>query len=187
MPPILLKPPKPIHIRVAHGEIPRLAGPEVKMGKSLIPAQPLRITADQLDDARKTMRRVLGKFREFRLNVHATYPVCERPQGVKRGQGRGPIHHHVARVPAGRPVFQIPSITTLPQGAVNWAAFRSVAMTLPATFKFRDQCNNFNFDRVRADVPAWKQLAQAPTPSSGSRSSGTTTGINECSSKRSSK
>jgi ESCRT-II complex subunit VPS22 len=168
MPPVFLKPPKPVHIRVPHGEIPRLSGPEIKMGKSLIPTQPLRITADQLDDARKTMRRVLGKFREFRMNVHATFPVCERPQGVKRGQGRGPIHHHVARVPAGRSIFQIPTMTTLPtvESAVNWAAFRSVAMTLPAKFKFRDQTNNFAMDRIRADIPARLQRVARPLPSS---------------------
>ncbi len=159
MPPVIFKVPKAVHIRVPHGEIPRLPGPEIKMGKTLIPTQPLRITADQLEDARKSMRRILGKSREFRQNVHATFPVCRRPEGVKRGQGRGPIHHHVARVPAGRPVFHMPSITPLPGMTPNWWAFRSVAMTLPAKFQFRDQTNNFAFDRVRADVPAWKQAA----------------------------
>ena len=160
MPPVQFKPPKAVQIRVAQGEIRRLSAPEVKMGKSLVPSQALRITADQLDDARKTMRRVLGKFREFRMDVHATFPVCERPQGVKRGQGRGPIHHHVARVPAGRPIVSMPSLTTA--GTVNWAAFRAVSFTLPAAFKFRDQTNCFAFDRVRAEIPARFQRQPAP-------------------------
>jgi ribosomal protein L16/L10AE len=157
MPPILFRPPKPIQIRTPHGEIPRMSNPEIQMGKTLVAMQSLRITADQLDAARKTMRRILGKQREFRVNVHATFPVCKRPQGTKRGQGRGPIDHHVARVAAGKPIIHIPALTPTIGGhqvPVNWWAFRTVACGLPSKFQFRDQSNSFEFDRINCSLPA---------------------------------
>ena len=46
--------------------------------------------------------RYLGRSKEVHATVHATYPVTRKAEGVKMGQGKGAIHHFVARVPAGR-------------------------------------------------------------------------------------
>ena len=147
--------------KVPSSEIPILPNPRIQMGKTLVAQQSLRITADKLEEARKTMRRFLGKNREFRINVHATYAVSRRPDGVKRGQGKGPINHYVARVPAGQPIIQVPNLTPLP-GIMSpeWRAFRTVALSMPSKFQFRDQTNNFAFDRKTAGVPARVQMAQ---------------------------
>ena len=130
------------------------------MGKTLVAQQPLRISADQLDATRKTMRKFLGKYREFRILVNATLAVCRRPQGTKRGQGRGSIDRYVARVPAGRPIVQVPAVTPLPLVYPNWQAFRSVACALPGKFQFRDQTNHFAMDRASAGVSARIQMEQ---------------------------
>ena len=159
MPPIIFRPPRPIQFKVPAGEIPIQPNPEILMGKTLVAQQALRITSEKLEEARKTLRRYLGKNREFRINVHATFPVTKRPQGTKRGQGRGAIDHHVARVPAGKPIVHIPSISPMSsmQGT-DWHAFRTVALTMPSKFQFRDQTNNFKFDVVNLQVPARVQM-----------------------------
>ena len=161
MPPVVFRPPRPVHFRVPSGEIPIQANPEIQMGKTLVAQQAIRIKGNHLDEARKTMRKYLGKNREFRMNVFATFAVTKRPVGTKRGQGRGPIDHFVARVPAGKPIIQVPSITPMP-GVMppEWHGFRTIAMSLPSKFQFRDQTNHFGFDRLNLKIPAKVQMAR---------------------------
>ena len=163
MPPNYFRPPRPIQFKVPSGEIPIQRNPLVQMGKTLVAQQALRITSEKLEEARKTLRKFIGKSREFRVNVHATFPVTKRPEGVKRGQGRGAIDHHVARVPAGKPIFQIPNLTPLPGMVADWRGFRTVALTLPSKFQFRDQTNVFAFDRKNIQVPARVQMRKNKT------------------------
>ena len=160
MPPFVYKPPRPIQFKVSQGKIPPIVDPEIKMGKTLVAQGAMRVTAEQLEAAKKAIRKQLGKEREFRMNVHATFSRTERPFGVKRGQGRGGISEYVARVPAGRVLFQIPGLTP-GEGASsirpNWSSFRTVGLAMHARCQFRDQTNQFSMDQVNISTPAKQQ------------------------------
>lgn len=164
MPPFVYKPPRPVQFKVFQGKIPPIYNPEIVMGKSIVAQGAMRITAEQLESAKKTIKKQLGKEREFRMLVHATFSRTERPFGVKRGQGRGGISEYVARVPAGRPIFQIPGLTPAEGvGSIrpNWSAFRTVGLAMHARCQFRDQTNQFQMDQVNIATPARDQLRNA--------------------------
>ncbi|CAE7369902.1 rplP, partial [Symbiodinium necroappetens] len=95
--------------RVPKGNIVPLAPnePDIQLGKTLVAAKPHRITADQIELGRRTLRRLMGRKGDFLVNVHATYAVTQKPHGVKMGQGKGNIEYFVARVPAGRVMFKL--------------------------------------------------------------------------------
>lgn len=62
----------------------------------------LVVVTNSHDIVRFYVVRYLGRSKEMLTNVHATYPVTRKPEGVKMGQGKGSIDHFVARVPAGK-------------------------------------------------------------------------------------
>lgn len=168
MPPVRFKPPQQVRIRCPKGRIVPLEEPEIKLGKTIVAAAPHRITAEQLEQARRTLRRYLGRSKEMLTNVHATYPVTRKPEGVKMGQGKGSIDHFVARVPAGRVLFYIPQVNpfhVLQPQAPNYRAFKAAAGKLPFPVVFRQQNNYFPLDSVsrlmsikrRLDVEAHTQ------------------------------
>ncbi|KAL8270851.1 hypothetical protein Esti_005222 [Eimeria stiedai] len=152
MPPVRFKPPQQVWIKCPKGRIVPLEEPDIKLGKTVVAAAPHRITAEQLEQARRTLRRYLGRSKEMLINVHATYPVTRKAEGVKMGQGKGAIDHFVARVPAGRVLFHIPQVnpfqSLLPQ-APNYRAFKAVAGKLPFPVVFRQQNNYFPMDSVQ--------------------------------------
>ncbi|CAE7862389.1 rplP, partial [Symbiodinium microadriaticum] len=122
-PPVRYKPPLPVRFKVPKGNIVPLAPnePDIQLGKTLVAAKPHRITADQIELGRRTLRRLMGRKGDFLVNVHATYAVScldqassvtQKPHGtmaasVKMGQGKGNIEYFVARVPAGRVMFKL--------------------------------------------------------------------------------
>jgi ribosomal protein L16/L10AE len=162
MPPFVYKPPRPVQFKVSQGKIPPIHNPEIMIGKTLVAQGAMRVTAEQLEAAKKAIKKQIGKEREFRMNVHATFSRTERPFGVKRGQGRGGISEYVARVPAGRVLFQIPGLT--PGDGVassirpNWSAFRTVGLAMHARCQFRDQTNQFRMDQINISTPAKEQI-----------------------------
>mmetsp|Transcript_44199 Transcript_44199/g.96136 ORF Transcript_44199/g.96136 Transcript_44199/m.96136 type:complete len:156 (+) Transcript_44199:48-515(+) len=147
-PPIRYKPPLPVRFKVPKGNILPLAQNEqdVQLGKTLVAAKPHRITADQIETGRRILRRYMGRKGDFLVNVHATYSVTRKPHGVKMGQGKGNIEFFVARVPAGRVMFKIPSLNPIPGYNPNLAAFREIADQMPMATKFRQQYNVFPGD-----------------------------------------
>eukprot|EP00929_Paragymnodinium_shiwhaense_P095429 TRINITY_DN56562_c0_g1_i1.p1 TRINITY_DN56562_c0_g1~~TRINITY_DN56562_c0_g1_i1.p1 ORF type:complete len:154 (+),score=27.83 TRINITY_DN56562_c0_g1_i1:108-569(+) len=144
MPPIRYKPPLPVRFKVPKGTIVPLPqnAPDNRLGRSLVAAAPHRVTADQIEAGKKILRRYLGRKGDFLINVHATYAVTKKPEGVKMGQGKGNINHFVARVPAGRAMFTIPALNPFPGHPSNFRAFREIADMMPMSCKFREQ-NNF--------------------------------------------
>ncbi|CAJ1403905.1 unnamed protein product [Effrenium voratum] len=145
-PPIRYKPPLPVRFKVPKGNIVPLEPnvQDVQLGKSLVAAQPHRITADQIELGRKILRRFMGRKGDFLVNVHATYSVTRKPQGVKMGKGKGAIDFFVARVPAGRVMFRIPSLNPFPGGYnPNFQAFTEIASKMPMATKIRQQYNVF--------------------------------------------
>mmetsp|Transcript_10421 Transcript_10421/g.36576 ORF Transcript_10421/g.36576 Transcript_10421/m.36576 type:complete len:155 (-) Transcript_10421:146-610(-) len=145
MPPIRFKPPLPVRFKVPKGKILPLPQnqPDIQLGKSIVATRPHRVSADQIEYARKILRRYMGRKGDFLINVHATYAVTKKPEGVKMGQGKGNIDRFVARVPAGRVMFHVPSLNPLAGFSPNFAAFREVAHLMPMACKFRVQNNTF--------------------------------------------
>ena len=66
------------------------------------------------------------------VNVHATYPVTRKAEGVKMGQGKGAIDHFVARVPAGKLQFRIKELLK-PPPPIHRAEF---LLPFPLAFMF---------------------------------------------------
>ncbi|KFG28285.1 putative 50S ribosomal protein L16 [Toxoplasma gondii TgCatPRC2] len=152
MPPFRFKAPQEVRIKVPIGRIPPAVGPEIRLGKSIVAVAPHRVTAEQLEDARRVLRRVLGRSKEVHQNVHATYAVTRKPEGTKMGQGKGSIDRFVARVPAGRILFHIPQINPFhpfPEVEPNFAAFKAIAPRLPVPVAFREQNNFFQMHSVK--------------------------------------
>ena len=48
---------------------------EVVSDASSVSNSPYRVTADQIEQCRRMLRRRLGRKREFFINIHATYAV----------------------------------------------------------------------------------------------------------------
>ncbi|KAF4664027.1 hypothetical protein FOL47_005337 [Perkinsus chesapeaki] len=161
MPPVKFRPPKPVQFRVPKAAIPELEQkPIIHMGKTLIAQEAKRIKAEHLEEARKILRRKLGKGKEFNMLVHATFPVTNRVEGTKRGKGKGEIAYHVARVPVGGALFQIPGVPGLPGLAPDYRGFSGIQGRFPINCQYRNQTNHFKMDRVCAEVPARVQLAK---------------------------
>lgn len=57
MPPVRFKAPQQVRIRCPKGRIVPLNEPDIKIGKTVVAAAPHRITAEQLEQARRTLRR----------------------------------------------------------------------------------------------------------------------------------
>ncbi|CAK0876913.1 unnamed protein product [Prorocentrum cordatum] len=135
MPPVRWKPPLPVRFKVPKGNIVPLPEnkQDVLLGKSIVAASPHRVTAEHIEVGRKILRRYMGRKGDFLINIHATYAVTRRAQGVKMGQGKGAIDHFVARVPAGRVMFHVPSLNPLETLGFqpNLEMFREVADKMP--------------------------------------------------------
>mmetsp|Transcript_79911 Transcript_79911/g.212078 ORF Transcript_79911/g.212078 Transcript_79911/m.212078 type:complete len:155 (-) Transcript_79911:29-493(-) len=145
MPPIRYKAPLPVRFKVPKGVIVPLPPnqPDIVLGKSMVAATPHRIQAEQIELGRKILRRYLGRKGDFLINIHATFAVTKKPEGVKMGQGKGNIEYFVSRVPAGQVMFHIPSMNPLPGYRPNMSVFREIADKLPMSSRFRMQNNTF--------------------------------------------
>lgn len=143
MPPIRYRAPLPVRFKVPGSVVVPLDAPDLMMGKSIVASHPGRITADHIEETRKSLRKYLGKKTDFMVNIHATYAVTRKPEGTKMGQGKGSIHHFVSRCPAGRVMFNVPRIASLPGVAPNFEAFRMATGHFHIPVHFREQTNQF--------------------------------------------
>eukprot|EP00834_Sanchytrium_tribonematis_P002761 NODE_92_length_21543_cov_0.719036.p9 type:complete len:205 gc:universal NODE_92_length_21543_cov_0.719036:15759-15145(-) len=67
-----------------------------------------RLTIQQLEAARKTVKRTLNvKNLQMFLRVVPDIPVTSKPIGVRMGKGKGDVDHYIARVPKGKIIFEI--------------------------------------------------------------------------------
>ncbi|GIX63213.1 50S ribosomal protein L16 [Babesia caballi] len=153
MPPVFHKAPLAVPHKVPKGRIPSLSSPDVRLGKCLITLTPRRIKAESLEKLRFSLKRILHRQKERNVDVHATYAVTKNPEGVKMGQGKGKIHHYVARVPAGYPILHLPQLKPLAgDKAPLFLGFARAVGNLPTACDFRAQRNEFKVDCVSAKV-----------------------------------
>ncbi|MFN8831244.1 MAG: 50S ribosomal protein L16 [Labrys sp. (in: a-proteobacteria)] len=72
--------------------------------------EPERITARQIEAARRAITRAIKRAGRVWLRVFPDVPVSAKPAEVRMGSGKGAPDHWVARVKPGRIMFEIDGV-----------------------------------------------------------------------------
>lgn len=123
--------PKRTKYRKAHkGRIHGAAtgGVDLNFGTFGLKAQePARITARQIEAARRAMTRQMKRAGRVWIRVFPDVPVSKKPTEVRMGKGKGSPEFWMARVKPGRVMFEIDGVTE----PVAREALRLAAAKLP--------------------------------------------------------
>jgi large subunit ribosomal protein L16 len=85
--------------------------------------EPDRITARQIEAARRAMTRHMKRAGRVWIRVFPDVPVSKKPLEVRMGSGKGAPEYWVVRIKPGRILFEIDGVTTtLAKEALNLAA-----------------------------------------------------------------
>lgn len=107
--------PKKTKYRKAHkGKIHGLAkgGTSLLFGSFGIKAlDPERITARQIEAARRAIVRYLRKAGRMWIRIFPDVPVTNKPAEVRMGSGKGNVEYWACRVKPGRVLFEIEGIS----------------------------------------------------------------------------
>lgn len=107
--------PKRTKYRKAHkGRIHGLAkgGTDLNFGAfGLKAVEPGRITARQIEAARRAMSRHIRRVGRIWIRVFPDVPVSRKPAEVRMGSGKGSPEFWVARVKPGRIMFEIDGVS----------------------------------------------------------------------------
>lgn len=128
--------PKRTKFRKAHkGRIHGVAkgGTELNFGAFGLKAQePERITARQIEAARRAMTRHMKRQGRVWIRVFPDVPVSSKPTEVRMGKGKGSPEYWAARVKPGRIMFEIDGVSE----ELAREALRLAAMKLPVKTRF---------------------------------------------------
>lgn len=94
--------------------------------------QPERITARQIEAARRTMTRYMKRQGKVFIRIFPDVPVSKKPLEVRQGKGKGSVEYWAARVAPGRILFEIDGVTE----PVAREALALAASKLPIKTKF---------------------------------------------------
>ena len=94
--------------------------------------QPERITARQIEAARRAMTRHMKRAGRVWIRIFPDLPVTNKPAEVRQGKGKGSVEYWVARVKPGRIMFEIDGV---PLGVAK-RAFELAAAKLPIKTRF---------------------------------------------------
>jgi large subunit ribosomal protein L16 len=89
--------------------------------------QPERITARQIEAARRAMTRHMKRQGRVWIRIFPDLPVSSKPTEVRMGKGKGSVDFWAAKVKPGRVMFEIDGVTD----SVAREALRLAAMKLP--------------------------------------------------------
>lgn len=132
----MLLQPKKRKFRKAHkGRIHGNAkgGTEVSFGDFGLKAlEPERITARQIEAARRAMTRAMSRGGRVWIRIFPDVPVSKKPAEVRMGKGKGSIEFWAAKVKPGRVMYEIAGVSE----EVAREAFRLGAMKLPIKTRF---------------------------------------------------
>jgi large subunit ribosomal protein L16 len=85
--------------------------------------EPDRLTARQIEAARRAMTRHMKRAGRVWIRVFPDVPVSKKPLEVRMGSGKGAPEYWVVRVKPGRILFEIDGVTTtLAKEALDLAA-----------------------------------------------------------------
>ncbi len=94
--------------------------------------QPERITARQIEAARRAITRHLRRTGRVWIRIFPDVPVSSKPAEVRMGKGKGATDHWACRVKPGRIMFELDGVSEeLARGA-----FERAAAKLPIRVKF---------------------------------------------------
>jgi large subunit ribosomal protein L16 len=94
--------------------------------------QPERITARQIEAARRAMTRHMKRAGRVWIRIFPDLPVTNKPAEVRQGKGKGSVEYWVARVKPGRIMFEIDGVPL----DVAKRAFELAAAKLPIKTRF---------------------------------------------------
>ena len=94
--------------------------------------QPERITARQIEAARRTITRSIKRQGRVWIRVFPDVPVSTKPAEVRQGKGKGSPEYWACRVKPGRILFELDGV---PEAAAR-QAFALAAAKLPIKTKF---------------------------------------------------
>ena len=89
--------------------------------------EPERITARQIEAARRAMTRHMKRQGRVWIRIFPDLPVTSKPTEVRMGKGKGSVDFWAAKVKPGRVMFEIDGVTA----TVAREALRLAAMKLP--------------------------------------------------------
>lgn len=94
--------------------------------------EPERITARQIEAARRAMTRHMKRAGRVWIRIFPDLPVTKKPTEVRMGKGKGSVEFWAARVKPGRVMFEIDGVNE----ETAREALRLAAMKLPIKTKF---------------------------------------------------
>lgn len=94
--------------------------------------QPERITARQIESARRAITRAMKRQGTLWIRVFPDLPVTSKPAEVRMGKGKGSVEYWAARVNPGRILFELEGV----EEDVARLAFSLAAEKLPIKTKF---------------------------------------------------
>lgn len=93
---------------------------------------PERITSRQIEAARRAMTRYIKRGGKIWIRIFPDTPITKKPAEVRMGSGKGSVDHYVAKVKAGRIMFEMDGIAE----DVAKEAMRLAAHKLPVQTRF---------------------------------------------------
>ena len=94
--------------------------------------EPERVTARQIEAARRAMTRHMKRVGRVWIRVFPDVPVSKKPLEVRMGSGKGAPEYWVVRIKPGRILFEIDGVTT----QVAKEALALAAAKLPIKTRF---------------------------------------------------
>lgn len=94
--------------------------------------EPERITARQIEAARRAIVRQMKRQGRFWLRMFPDVPVSKKPPEVRQGKGKGNPEFWVCRVKPGRIMFEVDGVPE----AIAREAFRLASAKLPIKARF---------------------------------------------------
>ncbi|MFQ5624037.1 MAG: 50S ribosomal protein L16 [Paracoccaceae bacterium] len=95
-------------------------------------AEPERITARQIEAARRAMTRHMKRQGRVWIRIFPDVPVSKKPTEVRMGKGKGSVEFWAAKVKPGRIMFEIDGVGE----DVAMEALRLAAMKLPVKCRY---------------------------------------------------
>ncbi len=126
----MLQPKRTKHRKQFKGRIHGLAkgGSDLTFGTyGLKAVQPERVTARQIEAARRAMTRHMKRQGRVWIRIFPDVPVTSKPTEVRMGKGKGSVDFWAAKVKPGRIMFEIDGVNE----DVAHEALRLAAMKLP--------------------------------------------------------
>ena len=108
-------------------------GAEIAFGQYGLKAETAdRITSRQIEAARRAMTRYVKRGGKIWIRIFPDIPVTKKPAEVRMGSGKGSVDHYVAKVRAGRVMFEMDGVS--PEIAKE--AMRLASHKLPVRTRF---------------------------------------------------